>query len=367
MDATPATTDNCRYCLMCRHVCPVGHVTRRETLTPHGWALTIASVRRGLLAWDDDSVDVLFACADCGACRAHCVTDQPLPDAIAAARAEVVQAGLEPPAVSDVARRLRKWSNPYREKAPSPPNVADAEGADALFVGDDALHLRPSALDAAHALLRAAGVRPALIGLGRSNGYLPASLGLRDVAAEVARANLDEVRHLGVRRLFVLAPGDLYAFRDLYSDRIGEPFPADVQLVEVVAYLAERHANGSLPIRTMDSTAPYTYLDPTHSVRTRARCDAPRGLLAAALGRPGREMFWRKERAHPCGNTALQFSHPHIAEHLTYARLDDARRAGAETVITEDPGCLEHLGRHAARFGLNVEGLYELLSERLVV
>ena len=23
-----ATTDNCRYCLMCRHVCPLGHVTR---------------------------------------------------------------------------------------------------------------------------------------------------------------------------------------------------------------------------------------------------------------------------------------------------------------------------------------------------
>jgi ferredoxin len=23
-----AATDNCRYCLMCRHVCPVGHVVK---------------------------------------------------------------------------------------------------------------------------------------------------------------------------------------------------------------------------------------------------------------------------------------------------------------------------------------------------
>ena len=45
-------TDNCRYCLMCRHVCPVERVTKREATSPHGWALLIASVQRGLLAWD---------------------------------------------------------------------------------------------------------------------------------------------------------------------------------------------------------------------------------------------------------------------------------------------------------------------------
>jgi len=42
-------TENCRFCWMCRHVCPVGRVTSRETLTPHAWALTIESVKRGQL------------------------------------------------------------------------------------------------------------------------------------------------------------------------------------------------------------------------------------------------------------------------------------------------------------------------------
>ena len=69
------TTENCRYCLMCRHVCPVGHVTRLETLTPHGWGLTISSIRRGMLAIDDSTVAAIYSCADCGTCRANCVTD----------------------------------------------------------------------------------------------------------------------------------------------------------------------------------------------------------------------------------------------------------------------------------------------------
>lgn len=111
------TTENCRYCLMCRHVCPVGHVTRRESLTPHGWALMIASVGRGLLAWDEETVQALYSCSDCGTCRAHCVTDQPLPEAIAAARADVAARDLAPAVVYETHRALKEWGNPYEQQS----------------------------------------------------------------------------------------------------------------------------------------------------------------------------------------------------------------------------------------------------------
>ena len=107
------TTEGCRYCLMCRHVCPVTRVTFREATSPHGWALAIASARRGLLAWSAEAADLLYQCADCGLCRAFCVTDQPLPDAIVAARAEVAAAGSAPAAVAEVDAALRRWGNAY--------------------------------------------------------------------------------------------------------------------------------------------------------------------------------------------------------------------------------------------------------------
>jgi Fe-S oxidoreductase len=112
------TTDNCRYCLMCRHVCPVGRISARETLTPHGWGLIIASERRGLVSWNASTVDALYSCADCGACRANCVTDQPLPLAIAAARAEVASQDRAPEVVYEVHQRLQRWANPHREQEP---------------------------------------------------------------------------------------------------------------------------------------------------------------------------------------------------------------------------------------------------------
>ena len=91
-----------------------------------------------------------------------------------------------------------------------------------------------------------------------------------------------------------------------------------------------------------------------------------RTLLAAALGASAaRAMFWREDRAHPCGAIGgLEFTQPAIAAQLTEARLADAARAGATSLITDDPGCLHQLQSRKAP-GIAVLGLYQLLRDRL--
>ena len=363
LQTATVTIENCRYCLMCRHVCPVGHVTRRETLTPHGWGLTIASVQRDLLTWNQDTVDVLYSCADCGTCRAHCVTDQPLPDAIATSRAQVTTQRLAPAAAYEVHQALQKWSNPYEKQEPEP---VRGQAEIALFVGDDAKYLRPGTLESVLKLLEAAGVQPVLIGIGRSSGYLASSLGFPETAKRLVQTTLDELKASGARRMLVLTPGDYYAFDHLLTDRLEVEWPLDVELQEVLSLIDKEFTAGNLKFRSSDDKRPYAYIDSTHSLRIPARYETPRHLLASVMPIAGRELFWRKERMHPCGNGALQFINPHISDHLTYARLADAKQAGARVAITEDPGCLSHLSRHADRFELHIQGLYELLADHLV-
>jgi Fe-S oxidoreductase len=357
-----ATTENCRYCLMCRHTCPVGFVTNLETLTPHGWGLTIASVKRGLISWNDETIDALYSCADCGLCRAHCVTDQPLPEAIAAARAEVAAQKLAPAMVYELDSALKTWGSPFAEQRPEP---VTAQGEVALFVGDDARYLWPSALEAALALLKAAGVEPVLVGVGRNNGYLASSLGLQEPAVSLARATLDEIKATGAKRLLVLTPGDYDAFHRLYDERLGLDWPEEVELMEVVDFLAQQVAAGHLHFHKVENGTPFAYVDPTHTVRVDGRYHAPRRLLTAVMGHSGVNMFWREDRAHPTGNNALQFTQPALSDQLTQARLVDAVQAGAGRIITEDPGCLAQLSRHAPQYGIQVEGLYELLASHL--
>lgn len=357
------TTENCRYCLMCRHVSPVERVTHEESLTPHGWALTIASVRRGLLTWDEDTVDRLYSAPDGGNSRAHCVTNQPLPEAIAATRADVASQQLAPAVVYEVDEALREWQNPYEAKAPEMSESRSGEVA--LFVGDVARYKEPQTVQAALDLLETIGVQPVLIGAGRNNGYLASSLGFPDTGRELARATLDELSASGARRMLVLSPGDFFTFNQLYAERLDIEWPEEVALQEVTTLLAQKLEEGALAFDGDSEYPPYAYVDPTHAVRAPQRHDAPRALLTAALGSAPRELFWRRERAQPAGNTSLQFTKPAIAAALTRERLLDGQRTGAQVLVTDDPGTLHTLKCGAEGTDLEVKGLYEVLVERV--
>jgi len=363
IDTTGATTEGCRYCWMCRQACPVGHVTAREPHTPHAWALTIESVKRGQLTWNPETVELLYACADCGLCRAHCATDRPLPDAIAAARAEVAAAGSALPVVYDLDARMKAHGNPYGPMAPA---AAAAQGQTALFVGDAAQHFGASGLAAAMTLLEAAGVKPVTIAAGRSSGAMASSLGLASTASTLATTLLQEVAATGCRELLVLTPGDKWAFTEVYPDRLGIAWPENVKVIEVTTVLGEALADGRLTFKAASDVPAYAYHDPCHSPRIDRDSGTARRLLAAALGKDGaRQLFWREGRAHPCGATSgLEFTQPAIAARLADARIADAKAAGAKWLVTEDPACLHQLGQSGAP-DLQVRGLYELLAAQL--
>jgi Fe-S oxidoreductase len=324
--------------------------------------LLIAAKKRGLMTWNPESVETLYGCADCGTCRANCVTDQPLPEAIAAARAEVVDQGVAPERAILVKEKLERWENPFQEASPDSVN---GEGELALFVSDEYRFLNPAGLEAAVKLLRALDLDPVLIGGGRNNGYLASSLGFPELASEFARRNLEELASTGADKLIVLTPGDYFSFRQLYSERLGIEFPDGVELQELMQLLADQAEGRKLKLSAANGNGPYAYLDPTHSVRVPDRYQAPRSLLDAVRPKGRLELFWRKERTHPCGNGALQFTNPHLATHLDYSRLDDAMQVGATSLYTEDAGCLNRLKQVAPRFGVQVEGLYELLADQL--
>jgi hypothetical protein len=113
LENVAATLESCRFCLMCRHVDPVSHVTFNEALTPHGIALTATSQKRGLFEWSGESVGVIYSDVDGGNARAHCVTDKPFSEAVAAVKADIAAKGFAPQSVYDVQEKLLKYHSPY--------------------------------------------------------------------------------------------------------------------------------------------------------------------------------------------------------------------------------------------------------------
>lgn len=357
------TTELCRYCLMCRHVCPITHVTRSEATSPHGWGILVASVERGVISWNDDTVNTLYQCADCGLCRAYCVTDQPLPLALNAVRAEVTEQKLAPAIVYDLQQQLQQWSNPYQETAPTA--VTDT-GNDALIVGAVGAYLQPESIKAATQLLAAAGVQVIPIAVGRESAYLPNTLGLPTEARSLAEQTLAEIKQVGAKRVFVLTPGDIYTYTTLF-EHLGLTWPSEVELVELTSYLAQRYEAGEIAFKATD-LSDYTFFDPDQTVRVSDRWAAPRLLLSALSEIPPTEMFWSKERAAPAGvSGGLPFTQPKLAATLAQTRLDEAAERDIKTIISDDPEVLHHLENQVAdgNSPLTIQSLFELLAQQL--
>ena len=65
--------DACRFCWMCRHLCPVQLVTGKETNTPRAKGLLVSMITRGMKL-EADTAETMYECMLCGACTNDCVT-----------------------------------------------------------------------------------------------------------------------------------------------------------------------------------------------------------------------------------------------------------------------------------------------------
>jgi Fe-S oxidoreductase len=352
------TLESCRFCLMCRHVDPVSHVTFNEALTPHGIALTATSQKRGLVEWNEESVNVIYSDVDGGNARAHCVTNKPFSEAVAVVKADIAAKGLAPQSVYDVHKKLLEHHSPYGTDRLEPSN----EKSDvALFVGDEAHYLWPSAIDAALKLLESFGFNSIRIGRGRSNGFLASSLGFPELAEKHAKMTLEEIQFTNTKQIITFSVGDTFTLTQLYPERLGVSFPEGVQVTDLLSVLVEK----KVTFKFSEDKSTYVYVDSTHAVRVPNRFDVPRTLLKTILPGEAKELFWRRERAHPVGSTAVQFTNPKLAEKLTKARLEDAKNTGASVLYCEDPATLYHLSKYAKDYRLEVKGMYEFLASQL--
>ena len=291
LENVAATLESCRFCLMCRHVDPVSHVTHNEALSPHGIALVVTSQKRGLLEWNQENVKVIYSDVDAGNARAHCVTAKPFSEAVAAIKAEIVAKGVAPQSVYDVKEKLLKFHSPYGQDRLEP---TKQKSEVAVFVTDEAYYLWPKAIDAALKLLKPLGYKPALVGHGRSNGFLASSLGFPELAEAQAKSILGDILNSDAKRVITLSVGDTFVLTQLYPERLGISLPKNIQVIDF-NFNGKCSSKKKISFKVSKDKSSYAYIDPTHAVRVPNRFDAPRTLLKAVLSGEAKELFWRHD------------------------------------------------------------------------
>ncbi len=357
---------------MCRFLCPVSAVEKVETITPRGKATLAADLARtGALG--AETAELFYHCATCKICREWCPSNVDLPEVTARWREKAASEGSAPEAVRTLARRLQKDRSLHRPAGELAGELArfrellDGKAKVLYFAGCTTAALHPEIIGATLRLFEAAGAKVAMLAPEECCGLPLETLGYREEAAAFAKGLAGAVAEGGYDTVISGCPMCTWVLKERYP-ALGAKLGAEVK--HVTEFFFGLHEDGGLAKEAPRQDGAVTYHDPCYLGRYQKVYDAPRRLLADVAGLKLVEMDPARELAACCGGApATDTTVPATATAIGARRLEDARRTGAETLVTACPHCLDMFApaAKAGGNGLAVKDIAEVLAERFGV
>jgi glycolate oxidase iron-sulfur subunit len=382
-----AAADQCVKCGMCLPHCPTYRVTRDEAESPRGRIALMQGLAAGALPPGPALQAHLDGCLTCRACESVCPADVPYGRLIDSARALLAA---RVPGRGRLARAMgavlaRRWlrfvvavplwlyqrlglqrlvrgragggrgslarleSLLPRVHLPHLPRAAATPGGEpvALFADCTTPLVEPQALDAAVSLLQALGCAVRVPAAQGCCGAIPQHAGLAAGARACVARNVAAFD--GAGPVLGVASGctaQLVEYGHLAPDAGAADFAARAR--DIHAFLAGHARLGELQFAPMRARVLL------HTPCTQRNVLRAGGAVRALLARvPGLEV--QEMDAGCCGAAGSHFlSHPDMADALAAGKVEQARRARPDYVLSANAGCAMHLGAALRRGGVTV-------------
>lgn len=350
--------DACRFCWMCRHLCPVQLVTGKETNTPRAKGLQVSMIERGM-SMDKASAETMYECILCGACTNDCVTGFEPPVFIREGRTQAVLNDLVPEHVQKVIDRVSETSNIYGAKDCKVKLNGIPEKADTLvWLGATARYSTPCVAEALLSILTKAGVRFAVLKDEPASGSaLGDLLGfVEDVRAQ-AQAVGKAIAATGATKLVVLDSYDAALMRHEYKEW-GVELP---EVVTATVFVDELMKTGKLVPKK--EVLIVSYHDGSRLARDLDEHQPARDVLVA-MGCEIHEMWQNRRLAKCCGSAVVGQYLPKLRAEVAANRWNDLKRTDAKVLVAACPQSTEALTEVVPE-GYEYKDLFVMLNERI--
>lgn len=141
--------DSCRFCWMCRHVCPIGNADGQERNTARARALMVSMVLRGAERLEDIA-DNMYECTLCGACTNNCKTGWDPKIFIQEMKTQLVLEGKAPGYIFDLIKKQMDKGSIFDEE---PVELPSKKAETAVLFGLNAIHKAKESVKKAFGLL----------------------------------------------------------------------------------------------------------------------------------------------------------------------------------------------------------------------
>jgi Fe-S oxidoreductase len=320
--------------------------------------------------------DEIWSCTTCGACEEECPVMIEYIDKMIDMRRHMIETGQAPKTFNQVLTYFEKTGNPFGKPAvkradwikefPEVPVKVLKEGdrTDVLFFVDSYGSYDPRVQDIVMAIAK--GLLQAKIDFGIlgpeewDSGHQVRRLGEEGLFQVLVEQNMAALEAVQFKRIVTTDP---HAFNTLKKD-----YPKPFEVQHYSQFFGELVHKGFLKLQNSVSTADrYTYHDPCYLGRHNEVYQEPRDLLRAIPGLQLVEMERARDRSFCCGGGDVILWHEIEQEEMRMAekRIQMAREAGANVIVTACPFCLIHFEDAIKTAGLEgqmrVTDLMELL------
>jgi Fe-S oxidoreductase len=349
--------DACRFCFMCRHLCPVQLATGKESNTPRAKGLLVSMFNRGM-TMDKSSAQIMYECLLCGACTDDCATGFEPPVFIREARTQAIIDGIAPEYATKLLDTLLKTGDIYGTVATSVKLDGIPHTGEVLaWLGETARYSTTDVADAFLSVLKKAGVSFAVLKDEPSSGCTMGDLmGYVDDVRRQAEKAAKAIQASGAKKLVVLDSYDAAFFLHQYKDW-GIDLP---EIVTASAFADELIKAGKLKPRK--EALVVTYHDGSRLARDLEEYQPARDILTA-MGCEIDEMFQNRNLARACGSALFTRCNPGIAKKIAQGRWENAMRTKAKVLVAACPQSTEALGAVVPE-GYQYKDLFILLNER---
>ncbi len=347
--------DNCRFCWMCRHICPIGNATGHERNTARARAFALSMVERGSTELSEVAENV-YECTLCGACTNNCATGFDPKVFIQEAKTDIVLSGLAPDYILSLVEKCISSGNPFGIDMPKELVALYKSEGDILFVaGVNAAIKAPECVKTALELIRGAGVDVAFTSLQNTGSALWFLTGKTHETKEAAGAFANGVA--GYKKIVFYDPDDL-AF--ILHEGREWGIKIDAELVSFNSFLLSLIEEGKINIKRNESV--YTLQD--HPSYARELDDTESGRALISLVGTSYDMLLHGKEANLAAQLIMSEYMPDVMRRVALDRWDNAINMGCKTIVTESPAEYVAL-KETAPEGYRVISIEEMIIENM--
>jgi Fe-S oxidoreductase len=334
------------------------------------------------LIGDIYSEDEIWSCTTCGACEQECPLGIEYIDKMVDLRRGMVDEGMVPQSLQKPLGALEKRGNPWgkmeRKRADWAKDIAadcpvkvleKGQSAETLYFVDSISSFDDRMQEIARAtamILNAAGIDFGILGKDeKDSGHEVRRFGEEMLFQDLKNQNTDAIRNSGVKNIVTADPHAYNALKKDYKD---------LPPVEHISRTIVRHVQtGKIRLKQVaDAGKAYVYHDPCYLGRHNSLYDDPRAAIDSIPGLKRVEMEGNcRDRSFCCGGGGLMlFYEPEEEQRMGVLRVEMAKKAGADVIVTACPFCLVNIEDAIKVAGLEGQmqaiDLCELVAEHLV-